>query len=487
VNSNNFFSAVPNFVSGVHSLQGALVGAALVIAFAGLIVHVVNAMIGRNLVGMFSSLVRLALIPIIIVALQSWGDLLVTAVNGLVATAGGNGSPANVFQAYQQAIALKLGTAAAAANINQTNGPTNPMTTEGDTSLGFTQPALNGVTLTHYAYPGDSTPDSKSAQGIGAFGFDTAPGSLIPMYSAALTASAAQQYNVSPGQSFTVTTTGGQTYNLVYADVPPESDNRVDIYDPNGALAGGNGFSEGITSIEGGPVVSGQTGMASLAPNPGGSIGDQVLWAITLGLSWIAEGLQWLMTVAQQLLYLIEIAISPIFIACLMVPALAYLARKFFLTLVGITLWPLGWAVCNLVTAFLINVAVNPTGNGTLATANGLSAVTGPLTGVAYLLILAVWVIGSTLAAPIFIGILLGMGGGATAAVVGTTLGVAALSAGRMASNAAGGPAGVASFVGSLGSNGNGSSAVSAMSASRMNQPVNFAKRPAALETEKGT
>jgi hypothetical protein len=130
VNSNNFFSAVPGFVNGVHSLQNELITAAFVIAFAGLVVHACHAMVGRNVAGMYLSLVRLALIPIIILGLQSWGDLLVTAVNGLTSDLGANGNGANIFQAYQAAIALKLGS----ANINQTNAPAIPVTTEGDIS-----------------------------------------------------------------------------------------------------------------------------------------------------------------------------------------------------------------------------------------------------------------------------------------------------------------------------------------------------------------
>jgi hypothetical protein len=483
MNSNNFFSAVPGFVSGVHALQNELIGAALVIAFAGLLIHVCHAMAGRNVAAMLPSLVRLALIPIIIVGLQSWGDLLVTAVNGLISDMGANGNGANIFQAYQAAIAKKLGSATAEANISQNNSTTTP-TTEGDTSGGYTMQPLSGVTLTHYAYAGDSTPDPGSAQGEGAFSWDSAPGSLVPMYSAALTASAAKQYNVQPGQSFTVTTTGGQTYNLVYADTAPESDARVDIYDPNNALGGGNNFSEGITSINGGAIVQGQSGLASMLPNPGGSIGDQVLWAITLCLSWIASGIMYLMRIAQQLLYLLEIAVSPVFVACLMVPALTYLARRFFMTLVSICLWPLAWSVCNLVSQFLINLAVNPTNNSTLSTLNTGSMLTGPLAGVAYLLVVAVWVIGSTIAAPIFIGVLLGTGGGATAAVFGATLGAATISAARMGSNAVGGPAGVAALVGSIGSG--GSAPISPQSASRMNgAPENFARRPVASQPEK--
>jgi len=56
---------------------------------------------------------------------------------------------------------------------------------------------------------------------------------------------------------------------------------RIDIYDPNNALGGGNNFEESISSLNGGPVVQGQTGIGSFLPNPGGSIQDQILWAIT--------------------------------------------------------------------------------------------------------------------------------------------------------------------------------------------------------------
>jgi hypothetical protein len=69
-------------------------GAALVVAFAGLLIHVCHAMAGRNVAAMLPSLVRLALIPIIIVGLQSWGDLLVTAINGLISDMGAKPSRA---------------------------------------------------------------------------------------------------------------------------------------------------------------------------------------------------------------------------------------------------------------------------------------------------------------------------------------------------------------------------------------------------------
>lgn len=112
-----------------------------------------------------------------------------------------------------------------------------------------------GTMLTHYAYQGDSSSDPQSAAGQGAFGFDSAPGSLVPMQSAALTPEAAQQYGLSPGQSFTVTSAGGQQLSLVYADVAPQTYNgkdlgsRIDIYDPQNSLGGGNSFGGNAVSV----------------------------------------------------------------------------------------------------------------------------------------------------------------------------------------------------------------------------------------------
>ena len=370
----NFLDLIPGFTIGVHNLHSELVSIAFVLCFAGLLVHACIALFQGSIRAVMPSLIRLAIIPILITGLETWGDNLVDIVTGLNADIGAS-SGSTIFQDYQAAIARKLGTAAAAANLNQTNQPNVPLG-EGEGSQGLAQNAT-GVLLTHYAYPGDSTPDSDSAAGRGKF--SPATGSLIPMYSAALTDAAAAAYHVTPGQSFTITTSTGQTYNLLYADRAPENDNRVDIYDPNNSLGGGNDFSGQVTSLNGGPIVQGGTGLQSMLPNPGGSIGDQIMWAIALALSWAASAVMYLMTIAQKILYLIEIAISPVFISFLMIPVLSHLARRFFMILVGICLWPFGWAVANLITRVLIDVAVNPTNNPGLGAANIAALATGPL------------------------------------------------------------------------------------------------------------
>jgi hypothetical protein len=113
--------------------------------------------------------------------------------------------------------------------------------------------------ITAYGYPGDLTPDSNSSNGIGNHDNKLTPFQGAGGVSdAALTATAAREYGVSIGQTFTVTGANGSTYTLRYEDTAPESDSRIDIYDSNQLLTGGNdnNFSTNATSFNDGPVVN---------------------------------------------------------------------------------------------------------------------------------------------------------------------------------------------------------------------------------------
>lgn len=85
---------------------------------------------------------------------------------------------------------------------------------------------LDGFKVTHYGYPGDSSPDSESMKGIGDRG-----NKLAPNKSVAMTQSARQKQfgtsSPSTGRSFTI---GG--FMFQDDDSAPESDDRVDVYDP---------------------------------------------------------------------------------------------------------------------------------------------------------------------------------------------------------------------------------------------------------------
>jgi hypothetical protein len=374
--------------------------------------------------------------------------------------------------------------------------------------------------ITAYGYAGDTSPDSNSANGIGNHdnqlsAFNGSSGD------AALSAAAAQEYGVSIGQTFTVTGTNEQIYTLRYEDTAPESDSRIDIYDPNQLLTGGtndNNFSTSVTSFNGDPASSdnnastgsttaadqkslaqqgttapgaawnigqivsatragsnvvyealipwvflaafgmliyeafkvfqgstssltgallriavavglltnfhtwtGEIGSAindtassigngqgqeqlmatyaSILKNPGGSnnnsgsgnpvaafwqyitnaqaaVGDSMLRVLLWLLGIVAYGLSWLMLLLQQFLLQMTIAAAPAFIGLWMLTGTRSIGMRYFLTLVSLELWPLGWALGNIVTKELL-AAVNSTGGFWLQIAASVFVVLG--------------------------------------------------------------------------------------------------------------
>jgi hypothetical protein len=85
-----------------------------------------------------------------------------------------------------------------------------------------------GVKMTHYGYPGDPSPDSNSKRGIGDH-----DNRLTALQSAALTASERLAVFGVTGHS-----TGRQIpgTNYIDDDTAPESDRRIDVYDPQNVL-----------------------------------------------------------------------------------------------------------------------------------------------------------------------------------------------------------------------------------------------------------
>jgi len=426
MNTANFFQLIPDFLQGIHAVRGQLLIAAIAIAFGGFAVHLYHAQIQSNHNVAINAMVRMLLVVLTIFFIQDWGDTMVLAINSFNEALGTAGSGTNILEDVQQATARKLGTAAATQNLNQ--GISGLDTGQAG---GFPQ-AGDGIKITDYAYPGDTTPDPNSAKGSGAFPFSSAPGSLIPNYSAALTDAAAARLGLKPGQTFTVTSTTGQVYSLRYDDRAPETDDRIDIYSPGGEL-GGNNFEQIASSVNAGPQGAGPGALAAMQP-PVQNVGDFIVWAVALILSWVASAIMWGAQIASQILYLCEMAISPAFIAFLMIPALAHLATRFLLTFVSLTLWPLAWAIGNLVTKILIDLSINPTGNAALGGANVAGLVTGPLSGLGYFIGAACWIIFYTISAPLFIQYLFHLGGGTATAMM---LGGAAAAAQRVGNTAA--------------------------------------------------
>ena len=127
-------------------------------------------------------------------------------------------------------------------------------------------------TLTHYGSPQDDIGDTNSRNGIG-----NHDNQLVPLQSAALSASVAQQYGIKVGDSFTFTA-GGTTYNLTYDDTVPaaftdpktgqlvQEGPRIDVFDPNNVLGGANSFSAPVSSVNDGPAVTSPEGVTTTIP-----------------------------------------------------------------------------------------------------------------------------------------------------------------------------------------------------------------------------
>jgi hypothetical protein len=466
--NGKFLDLLPGFVSGAHQIHNLLAGVTFVLAVAGLLLIVNQAFREQSLKSAKGALVRLIVIIVMLGTLGGWGDMLSSAVDDLAAQAGLSPNGGGVFEAYREAVAHKFGSdsAAPAANAFENGGSNGQSTgTTGDFTVpdGAVTGANTGVQLTRYGYeqPGELYYDSNSAQGIGAFGFDSSPGSLVPLESAALSPDVAQQYDLVAGQQFTVTTANGQQMSLVYADNTADYlTGRVDIYDPFGQLANDGAA---VTSINGGPIVANN---GSDQPEGGwiSKIADSltigILWPLVHLLSLAAMAIMWLMSGVQQIFYTIEIAVSPIFLGMLMIPRLVGTATRFFCFLVAITLWPLAWAICDLLTRGFIELAVNPANN------LGASVFDASAMMLGYWVLLAIWVMGSSVFAPFIVSAALVAGSSGIAGVLGATIGAAV----TRATGAGTGSAVLASQV--------AAAPISVASRSMMNAYQNFARRP---------
>jgi hypothetical protein len=181
-----------------------------------------------------------------------------------------------------------------------------------------------------------------------------------------------------------------------------------------------------------------------------------------------------IMTIVQQLLYAIELAVSPIFIGLWLVPGLSNVATRFFTSLAAILLWPLGWVVSDLGAKFLLDMALNPTGNGSQTTVSVAGmALSGGTLAVGFWVLLAGWVILSSFVAPGIVSALIVTGGSGIAKVFASALGVGAYMASTAAKSAGGGGGAASSVIGSAASAGN------SPVAGRMSRP-NYARRPPA-------
>src|ERR1700694_1559270 len=90
---------------------------------------------------------------------------------------------------------------------------------------------------------------------------------------------------------------------------------------------------------------------------------------------------------------------SPIFIGFLAFPAVQDIGRRYLLHLAGVMMWPLGWGLAGLITEGMIDFMTDRSFLSAPIGGNDLYSLQN-LMGLAFL---GIWIIFSTIAAPVFI------------------------------------------------------------------------------------
>ena len=127
-----------------------------------------------------------------------------------------------------------------------------------------------------------------------------------------------------------------------------------------------------------------------------GGIGKAILYAGIFLVAKIAWLIVWLAYALQHAVLVFAIALSPGFLAMFSLEGTRGVAAKFVLSLIGVVLWPVGWAVADIVTEGLLRLAAE----------DGIYVITGPdsiasgTQTLPFLLLLAIWILVSTIMTP---------------------------------------------------------------------------------------
>jgi TrbL/VirB6 plasmid conjugal transfer protein len=149
-------------------------------------------------------------------------------------------------------------------------------------------------------------------------------------------------------------------------------------------------------------------------------------------LGWIASGIVFFAYIIQKIILYMGYALAPIFVGFLAIRSLYDIGKRYFLNLVGVMLWPLGWGVAALITQGLIDFMTDRSFLHTPIVMVGVIPTTG---SDAYSFqnflgagLLGIWLIFSTIAAPVIIGRSISAG-----SLAGASLTSGAATAGRSA------------------------------------------------------
>jgi hypothetical protein len=193
---------------------------------------------------------------------------------------------------------------------------------------------------------------------------------------------------------------------------------------------------------------------------------DLIITAVLWLIGWLASLLMFWGYIIQSIILNLGYALSPLLIGFMALPALKRIGNDYLLRLVGVLLWPLGWAVAALITQGILDFMTDPSFQyfDPTSTLTGLQKTIG-------VAVVGVWIIFSTIAAPVIIqkviasGVLAGSellshGAHTVVQAAAATVGgaIAAAPFGPAAAVGAGGAAGALSLASTAGRIGNAGS-----------------------------
>jgi hypothetical protein len=132
--------------------------------------------------------------------------------------------------------------------------------------------------------------------------------------------------------------------------------------------------------------------------------GTTIFEAIVSGFLWLfgllASAILFYAYIVQKMILYLGYSLSPIFIGFMAIRSLSHIGNRYILGLVGVIAWPLGWAVAAIVTQGLLTFM---TDQSFLQGSSVSGAVNYGLQNFIGVALLGVWIIFSTIAAPLAI------------------------------------------------------------------------------------
>jgi len=157
-------------------------------------------------------------------------------------------------------------------------------------------------------------------------------------------------------------------------------------------------------------------------------ISDLIVIGILKIIGVIASFIIWIAYILQKFLLGFAYALAPIFLAMFALRSTSSIATRYIMSIVGLLLWPLGWAAASIGTSNLIDVFTNQGLAGFGPAYNSQSTLGAGVIGL--------WIIASTFIAPVIIQTVIASGANFGSALIGGAL-TGTTDAGKAAAGAA--------------------------------------------------